>query len=47
MAYLVNCYRNCVVAMARFLKGTLVRAVWCEFYDADKQRWSKAISPCG
>lgn len=20
----------------------LVRAVWCEFYDADKQRWSKA-----
>ena len=31
-----------VVAMARFLKGKLVRAVWCEFYDADKQRWSKA-----
>ena len=31
-----------VVAMARFLKGALVRAVWCEFYDADKQRWSKA-----
>jgi hypothetical protein len=31
-----------VVAMARFLKGTLVRAVWCELYDADKQRWSKA-----
>jgi hypothetical protein len=31
-----------VVAMARFLKGTLVRAVWCEFYDADKQHWSKA-----
>ena len=31
-----------VVAMARFLKRTLVRAVWCEFYDADKQRWSKA-----
>lgn len=31
-----------VAAMARFLKGTLVRAVWCEFYDADKQRWSKA-----
>ena len=30
------------VAMARFLKGTPVRAVWCEFYDADKQRWSKA-----
>jgi hypothetical protein len=31
-----------VVAMARFLKRTLVRAVWCEFYDADKQHWSKA-----
>jgi hypothetical protein len=31
-----------VVAMARFLKGTLVRAVWCSFYDADKQIWSKA-----
>ena len=31
-----------VVAMARFLKGTPVRAVWCSFYDADKQRWSKA-----
>jgi hypothetical protein len=31
-----------VVAMARFLKGTLVRAVWCEFYDTDKQHWSKA-----
>ena len=30
-----------VVAMARFLKGAPVRAVWCEFYDADKQRWSK------
>ena len=30
-----------VVAMARFLKRTLVRAVWCEFYDADKQRWSR------
>ena len=28
--------------MARFLKGTLVRAVWCEFFDPDKQRWSKA-----
>ena len=24
------------------IKMTLVRAVWCEFYDADKQRWSKA-----
>ena len=31
-----------VVAMARFLKRMLVRAVWCEFYDADKQRWPKA-----
>jgi hypothetical protein len=31
-----------VVAMARFLKGTPVRAVWCSFYDADKQRWSRA-----
>ena len=31
-----------VVAMTCFLKGTLVRAVWCEFCDADKQRWSKA-----
>ena len=30
-----------VVAMARFLKGAPVRAVWCEFYDVDKQRWSK------
>lgn len=31
-----------VVAMARFLKGAPVRAVWCSFYDADKQGWSKA-----
>lgn len=31
-----------VVAMARFLKGTPVHAVWCSFYDADKQSWSKA-----
>ena len=31
-----------VVAMARFLKGAPVRAVWSEFYDADKQNWSKA-----
>ncbi len=30
-----------VVALARFLKGTLVHAVWCSFYDADKQSWSK------
>ena len=31
-----------VVAMARFLKGTPVRAVWCSFYDADTSAWSKA-----
>lgn len=31
-----------IVAMARFLKGAPVRAVWCSFYDADKQSWSKA-----
>ena len=31
-----------VVAMARFLKGAQVRAVWSEFYDADKQHWSKS-----
>jgi hypothetical protein len=31
-----------VVAMARFLKGAPVRAVWSEFYDVDRQRWSKA-----
>ncbi len=31
-----------VVAMARFLKGAQVRAVWCEFHDMDKQCWSKA-----
>ena len=31
-----------VVALARFLRGTPVRAVWCEFYDVDKQCWSKA-----
>ena len=31
-----------VVAVARFLKGVLVRALWCEFYDENKQRWSKA-----
>ena len=30
-----------VVAIARFLKGVPVRAVWCEFYDADKLCWSK------
>lgn len=27
-----------VMTLARFLKGTPVRAVWCEFYDVDKQR---------
>ena len=31
-----------VLAIARFLKGASVRAVWCSFYDADKQSWSKA-----
>ena len=31
-----------VLAIARFLKGAPVRAVWCSFYDADKQSWSKA-----
>ena len=31
-----------VRAMARFLKGVQVRAVWSEFYDVDKQCWSKA-----
>ena len=31
-----------VVAMARFLNGTPVRAVWCSFYDTDKQSGSKA-----
>jgi hypothetical protein len=30
-----------VMALARFLKATPVRAVWCEFYDADKKTWSK------
>ena len=29
------------IALARFLKGVPVRAVGCEFYDADKQTWSK------
>lgn len=29
------------VALARFLKGTPVRAVWCEFYDDKKQTWAK------
>ena len=30
-----------VVAMARFLKGVLVRAVWCEFFDEDNKGWSR------
>lgn len=30
-----------VVALARFLKATPVRAVWCQFFDAKKQTWSK------
>ena len=30
-----------VVALARFLKGTPVRAVWCQFFDTRKQTWTK------
>jgi hypothetical protein len=30
------------VAVARFLKGTAVRAVWCQFYDDKRQSWTKA-----
>jgi len=30
-----------VLVLARFLKATPVRAVWCEFYDDNKQTWSK------
>ena len=30
-----------VVALARFLKGTPVRAVWCQFFDTKKQTWTK------
>jgi len=30
-----------VVALARFLKGTPVRAVWCQFFDARKRTWTK------
>ena len=30
-----------VVARARFLKGTPVRAVWCQFFDARKKTWTK------
>jgi hypothetical protein len=29
------------IALARFLKGRPVHAVWCEFYNADQQNWSK------
>jgi len=30
-----------VVALARFLKAAPVHAVWCEFFDPDKNTWSK------
>jgi len=30
-----------VIAVARFLKGTTIRAVWYEFFDAGKQSWSQ------
>jgi hypothetical protein len=30
-----------IVAMARFLKGTPVRAVWCQFYNDKRQEWTK------
>lgn len=30
-----------VVALARFLRGAPVRAVWCEFFDTDRNTWSK------
>jgi hypothetical protein len=30
-----------VVALARFLKATPVCAVWCEFFDPEKNTWSK------
>lgn len=29
------------LALARFLKGRLVRAVWCEFYDESQGTWSR------
>jgi hypothetical protein len=32
--------RSCI-ALARFLKGTAVRAVWCEFFDAKKGTWTR------
>lgn len=31
-----------VLAVARFLRGTTVRAVWCQFYDDKRQAWTKA-----
>lgn len=34
-------YRSKVL-MARFLDGRLVRAVWCEYWDAKKQDWKPA-----
>jgi hypothetical protein len=30
-----------IIAVARFLKGTPVRAVWCEFFDPDRETWTK------
>jgi hypothetical protein len=30
-----------VIALARFLRGAPVRAVWCEFFDAERNTWSK------
>ena len=30
-----------VVVVARFIKATPVRAVWCEFFDSEKNTWSK------
>lgn len=30
-----------VIAVVRFLKGVIVRAVWYEFFDAGKQSWSQ------
>jgi hypothetical protein len=30
-----------LVVLARFLKAQPVRAVWCEFFDPDKNTWSK------
>ncbi|MFT0174625.1 transposase [Paraburkholderia mimosarum] len=30
-----------IVAVARFHKGTTVRAVWCQFYNDKRQEWTK------